>query len=212
MCFEHEQVRFLTDLTVPLFPLRTVLFPDGPLPLRIFEPRYLDMISACMKDETPFGVVLATPDAESAGEGSSVFSANRIGTLATVKDWYQGSDGILGITAHGGSRFAVREHRCESNGLYVGEVDLLPAEPSQPVPETYQSMASLLEAIIDDLGLLYSELDKRFDDATWVGYRFAEVLPISMDERQYCLEISDPVRRLEFLQPLLRAVRQETSQ
>lgn len=195
---------------MPLFPLRTVLFPDGPLPLRIFEPRYLDMISACMKNEKPFGVVLATADSET-GKGDT-FSAHRIGTLATINDWYQGSDGILGITAHGGSRFVVRSHECQQNGLYVGEIELLPAEAAVALPAEYAPMAHLLEAIVSDLGLLYSESDCRFDDASWVGYRFAEVLPISLDDRQYCLEISDALGRLEFLQPLLRSIRQETTQ
>jgi len=200
----------VTNYSVSLFPLRTVLFPDGPLPLRIFEPRYLDMISACMKNEKPFGVVLATPDSE-IGAGDA-FSAHRIGTLATINDWYQGSDGILGVTAHGGSRFVVRSHELKSNGLYVGEIELLPAETAVPLPAEYAPMAHLLEAIVSDLGLLYSEFDCHFDDATWVGCRFAEVLPISLDERQYCLEISDAVGRLEFLQPLLRSIRQETTQ
>jgi Lon protease-like protein len=200
----------VTSSAVPLFPLRTVLFPDGPLPLRIFEPRYLDMISACMKNEKPFGVVLATPDSETVT--GDTFSAHRIGTLATITDWYQGSDGILGITARGGSRFVVRSHQCQSDGLYVGEIELLPAEDAVALPAEFAPMAHLLEAIISDLGLLYNENDCRFDDASWVGYRFAEVLPISLDERQYCLEISDAVGRLEFLQPLLRSIRQDTSQ
>jgi Lon protease-like protein len=118
----------------------------------------------------------------------------------------------LGITAYGGSRFVVRSYERQSNGLYVGDIELLPAENAVALPAEYAAMAHLLEAIVSDLGLLYNESDCRFNDATWVGCRFAEVLPISLDERQYCLEISDAVGRLEFLQPLLRSIRQETSQ
>jgi len=202
----------MSTVSVPLFPLRTVLFPDGPLPLRVFEPRYLDMISRCMKDETSFGVVLATPEAESANVADVAFSANRIGTLATITDWYQGSDGILGVTACGGQRFSVDSYDREKDGLYVAEVRLIEPEEPQALPEEYKSMASLLEVVLDDLGLLYTELRKSYDDATWVGHRFAEVLPISLDEKQHCLELSDPVGRLEFLRPLLRSVRQETAQ
>ena len=80
------------------------------------------------------------------------------------------------------------------------------------MPAEYAAMAKLLEVIISDLGILYNEFDVRYDDASWVGYRFAEILPISLDEKQYCLEMSEPLRRLEFLQPLLRSLRQETSQ
>jgi len=192
--------------TLPLFPLRTVLFPGGPLPLRIFEPRYLDMISACMKDGGPFGVILATPD----GEGDT-FSANRIGTMANIIDWYQGSDGILGVTAQGGARFVLNSVEQQSDGLYMGDYDALDPEPAVPLPAEFKPMADLLENIIEDLGLLYTDLEKRYDDSSWVGYRFAEVLPISLDEKQLCLEQSDAVARLEYLRPMLRAVRQETS-
>lgn len=195
---------------MPLFPLQTVLFPDGPLPLRIFEPRYLDMISACMKESGYFGVVLA---GEGAGEeGGGDFSASKIGTLANIVDWYQGSDGILGVTAHGNDRFELLNVSQQPDGLYIGEIEILEKEASQPLPEEFRGMAGLLNKIIDDLGLLYTDFEKHYGDATWVGYRFAEILPISLDEKQYCLEQSDPVARLTFLQPLLRTVRQETSQ
>jgi len=192
---------------VPLFPLRTVLFPGGPLPLRIFEPRYLDMISACMKDGIAFGVLLATPE-----ENRDNFSATSIGTLASIIDWYQGSDGILGVTAQGGQRFSLESVSQQADGLYLGEMELLEQEPAVSLPEEFKPMAALLENIVDDLGLLYTDLEKSYDDATWVGYRFAEVLPISLDEKQFCLEQTDAVARLEFLQPLLRAVRQEPAQ
>jgi Lon protease-like protein len=200
----------LSTISIPLFPLRTVLFPDGPPPRRLPAPRDLEMISAGKKQDTSIGVVLATPDSESAD--GDTFTANRVGTLAKVTDWYQGSDGILGVTACGSSRFSVMSHERQADGLYVGEVELLANEPVEPFPEKYVSMANLLEAVIDDLGLLYTDLEKRYDDATWVGYRFAEVLPISLDEKQFCLELSGSGRRLEFLQPLPRSIRKETSQ
>jgi Lon protease-like protein len=207
-------VLWVSDLSIPLFPLRTVLFPDGPLPLRIFEPRYLGMIARCMKGNAQFGVVLTSPDVESphGDVGSDILSVNHIGTLATITDWYQGSDGILGVTARGGSRLIVRSHHREPDGLYIGDIDLLPAETGVALPAEYAAMAKLLEVIISDLGILYNEFDVRYDDASWVGYRFAEILPISLDEKQYCLEMSEPLRRLDFLQPLLRSLRQETSQ
>ena len=204
----------MSDLSIPLFPLRTVLFPGGPLPLRIFEPRYLGMIARCMKDNTQFGVVLASPDAESShvDAGRDTFLGNSIGTLATITDWYQGSDGILGITARGGSRLIIRSHHREPDGLFIGDIDLLPAETEVALPTEYAPMAKLLEVIISDLGILYNDIDMRYEDASWIGYRLAEILPIDLDEKQYCLEMSDPLGRIEFLQPLLRSLRQETSE
>jgi len=195
------------EKVVPLFPLGTVLFPDGPLPLRVFEPRYLDMISRCLKDETQFGVLLIN-------EGSEVGSADTypVGTKAQICDWYQGSDGILGVTAIGTQRFRLEKVKQESDGLYLGDIATLDPEPSVPLPETYWSMADLLRAVVEDLGRLYEPLEKHYDDATWVGNRFAEILPVSMEQKQHCLEMNDPIERLRFVQPLLRSVRQETAQ
>lgn len=197
----------MIEKVVPLFPLGTVLFPDGPLPLRVFEPRYLDMISRCLKDETQFGVLLIN-------EGSEVGAADTypVGTKAQICDWYQGSDGILGVTAVGTQRFRLEKVKQESDGLYLGDIATLDPEPSVPLPETYWSMADLLRAVVEDLGRLYEPLEKHYDDATWVGNRFAEILPVSMEQKQHCLEMNDPIERLRFVQPLLRSVRQETAQ
>lgn len=190
-----------------LFPLNTVLFPGGPLPLRIFEPRYLDMVSRCLKEDLCFGVLLMLSGSE-IGDARTV----AVGTKARITDWYQGSDGILGITAVGVERFRLRSFDRKNDGLYVGSVDSLETEPRQHVPNEYRSMGALLEVIINDLGKLYENIETHYDDATWVGWRFAEILPISLEQRQHCLEIDDAIGRLEFLRPLLRSIRQETPQ
>lgn len=197
----------MTTGTLALFPLRTVLFPDGPLPLRIFEPRYLDMISRCLKENRHFGVLLLRSGSET-GDARTV----NIGTLARINDWYQGSDGILGITAVGVERFRLRSYVRQDDGLYVGNIDPLEAEPYQRVPDDYRTMGALLEVVIDDLGKLYENLETHYDDATWVGRRFAEILPISAEQKQHCLEIEDAIGRLEFLRPLLRSIRQDFPQ
>ena len=193
--------------TISLFPLSTVLFPDGPLPLRVFEPRYLDMVSRCLKEDTEFGIVLLS-------SGSEIGAARTvsIGTRARILDWYMGSDGILGITAVGAERFVLQGVSRQSDGLYVGEVESLAREPACPLPEEYRSMASLLEVIVNDLGKLYDNLDENYTDATWVGYRFAEILPMSTEEKQKCLEMNDALERLRFIRPLLRSIRQEVGQ
>jgi Lon protease-like protein len=193
--------------TIPLFPLRTVLFPEGPLPLRVFEPRYLDMISRCLKQDGEFGVLLIQQGAE-----TGVVHMVNIGTRARITDWYQGSDGILGITAVGTTRFRVTDVTQQGDGLYIGTVEDLPAEPRLPLPQDYAPMAALLEAIIDDLGKLYEPLPKRYDDASWVSARFAEILPMEVEEKQRCLEMDDPLERLALVRPLLRAIRTETRQ
>ena len=193
--------------SIPLFPLRTVLFPGGPLPLRVFEPRYLDMISRCMKNDSEFGVVMIREGAE-VGD----VQVADIGTRARITDWYQGSDGILGVTAVGTVRFALQTVDKQADGLYVGTVEDLMAEPVVQLPPEYEAMANLLKAVIEDLGKLYDPLPKHYEDAAWVAARFAEILPMELDQKQTCLQIDDPIERLEYVRPLLRALRQERPQ
>lgn len=189
-------------MQVPLFPLRTVLYPGGPLPLRIFEPRYIDMVSKCLKNDCPFGVLLIREGTE-AGAASTY----DIGTLARITDWYQGSDGLLGITAVGEQRFRLLTNVRESDGLNIGTVELLPTEIGPVLPEEYKPLANILSGVLDDLGRLYETLEKNYDDAGWVGYRFAEILPITPEQKQSCLEADDPVTRLEMMRDVLDSVR-----
>ena len=188
-------------MDVPLFPLTTVLFPGGPLPLRIFEPRYIDMISRCMKSEEPFGVVLIREGSET---GAS--KTHEVGTLATITDWYQGSDGLLGVTARGGQRFQLLSSWQQKDGLNVGSVELIPEEPPLSLPVEYRALQKILENVLDELGRLYESLDRRFDDAVWLSYRFVEILPIDLEQKQRCLESSDTLARLKLVEELVHSV------
>lgn len=187
------------SLDIPLFPLQTVLFPGGPLPLRIFEPRYVDMISRCLKSEIGFGVSLL-----SAGEETGPASMHEIGTLASIVDWDQLSDGTLGVEVIGGARFLLRASRRQEDGLNLGTVDLLETEPVVPLPQRYADMGRLLEGVFEDLGPQYRNVTPEFEDAGWVGFRLAELLPIELEQKQHCLELFDPVARLDYLEPLLQ--------
>lgn len=198
----------MARMTLPLFPLRTVLFPEGPLPLRVFEPRYLDLVSRCLREQSLFGVLLL----RAGSEVGAVAQTATFGTMARIIDWYQGSDGILGITAVGTERFELVEVEQQTDGLYVGSVMPVPPEPALALPGRYQPMVELLEAILADLGKLYDAVPRRFDDATWVGCRFAEILPMPLEQKQQCLELSDPLARLELVRPLLRPERPGTMQ
>ena len=189
-------------MKAPLFPLRTVLYPGGPLPLRIFEPRYLDMVSSCMKTDTPFGVVLIR-------EGSETGPASTydVGTLAKIVDWYQGSDGLLGITALGEQRFRLASVEQQDDGLNIATVDVIESQAPTALPTEYEPMAQILAGVLGNLGRLYENLDTNYEDAGWVSYRFAEILPISPEEKQSCLEIEDPIERLDMVRRVLRDVR-----
>ncbi len=185
-------------MQVPLFPLNTVLFPGGPLPLRIFESRYIDMVSNCLKNDAPFGVLLIRD-----GRETGPATTHEVGTLARIVDWYQGSDGLLGITAIGEHRFRLISSYRQDDGLNVGEVEVLADEPATPLPEEYREMASILAGVLDDLGRLYETLERHMDDAGWVTSRFVEILPIDLEQKQRCLESSDPIERLEIVRELL---------
>ncbi len=189
-------------MKVPLFPLQTVLYPGGPLPLRIFEPRYLDMVSACLKSDTPFGVVLIRE-----GHETGPATTYDVGTLARISDWYQGSDGLLGITAVGEKRFRLLGTTRQRDGLNIGDIEVIDTERAAELPEEYQPMAQILAGVLGNLGRLYETLDTKYEDAGWVGYRFAEILPIPPEQKQSCLEIEDPIERLQMVREVLRDVR-----
>ena len=189
-------------MQVPIFPLNTVLFPGGPLPLRIFESRYIDMVSRCMKNDEPFGVVLIR-DGHEAGPATNY----SVGTLARIADFYQGSDGLLGVTAIGAQRFRILSSHRQADGLNIGDIEPIPDEDPLPLPTKYQSMQQILGNVLDDLGRLYESLERRLDDAVWVTYRFVEILPIDLEQKQASLESSDTVSRLELVSELLESVR-----
>lgn len=189
-------------MRVPLFPLNTVLFPGGPLPLRIFEARYLDMVSDCLRKDAPFGVLLIRDGGE-----TGPATTHDIGTLARITDWYQGSDGLLGVTAIGEHRFRLLSSQRMDGGLNVGEVEVLPDEPPMPLPEEYRPLSQILSGVLDDLGRLYESLDRRLEDAAWVTTRFVEILPLELEQKQRCLEDCDPEARLRIVKQLLEQVR-----
>lgn len=193
--------RVSNPVEMPLFPLQTVLFPGGPLPLRIFEPRYIDMISGCMKADIGFGVLLASP-----GDESAPASLHEIGTVAKIVDWDQLADGTLGVVVVGEERFALNGSRRQADGLNIGVVELLEAEPRVPLPARFQDMARLLEGVFEDLGPHYAHITPDFGDAGWVGCRLAELLPVDLEHKQYCLALFDPIARLDYLEPLLKSL------
>lgn len=184
---------------LPLFPLGTVLFPGGPLPLRIFEARYVDMVGRCLREQAGFGVVLIEEGREAGGPAR--FAS--VGTEASIVDFDRLEDGLLGIRCQGLERFRVVEAWRAADGLNVGRVEALAPQPEVPVPPEFAHLAQALGSVLPQLGELYGALPPRLDDAAWVGHRLAEVLPLTAPVRQVLLELDDPVARLAALAPLL---------
>lgn len=183
---------------IPLFPLGTVLFPGGPLPLRIFETRYIDLVRRCMRDGSGFGVVLLREGAE-AGTPAVTFD---VGTHARIVDFSQQPDGLLGIRATGERRFRILERRRARDGLNFADVEWLAEERSEPLPAEFADLAPAIDAILTEAGEPYASLERRLDDAAWISGRLAEILPVPTVHKQHCLELDDPVERLHYLRPM----------
>lgn len=175
---------------VPLFPLHTVLFPGGPLQLRIFEPRYLTMVSECLRTDSEFGVVLITKG----GETGEAAATHDVGCLARIIDWDRGEDGLLAIRAIGTRRFAVRERQVQADQLLRAEVELLPEMAAVPVPERYREQADWVAQVLPKLEP-YAGIAAE-DDAGWLSGRLAELLSLKPSQRQILLEMGDPEARL----------------
>ncbi len=193
---------------IPLFPLETVLFPDGIIALKIFETRYLDMIKQCMRENTEFGVVSIIKGQETNNESlSTTFS--QIGTLAQIKDFDPIQPALFITKSLGTKRFKLLQSQQESNGLWVGEVELLDSDPLMPIPEEHLKMSKLLDEIISVLkseDLLSESSIKepfRIDDCGWVSNRFAELLPISLAQKTHLLAQTNPRIRLDLITEII---------
>lgn len=184
---------------LPLFPLNTVLFPGGPLHLRIFEPRYLDMISHCMRESTDFGVALITEGKEAGGSARTV----QIGTTAHIVDFERLEDGLLGITARGERKFSIVNVNTQHDGLNIADVNFLEAEAAMEIPEELGILAELLKQAFLQIGAAYADETPHYESASWVGMRLAEILPLPMLEKQQCLEMTNAVERLRLLRERL---------
>ena len=190
----------MSIVEIPLFPLRTVLFPGGFLPLRIFEQRYLDMVRDCARNDTGFGVCLICEGEEAV----TPVKTTEIGTLARIVDWYTLEDGLLGVSATGTVRFITDSSWRQDDGLLRARVRILPEPPGCPLPEAYALLAEVLGRFMEKVGHQYpSWSPESLQDALWVGYRLAELLPLAGIEKQHLLELSDPMERLQSLVEIL---------
>ena len=192
------------SVELPLFPLKTVLFPGGVLPLKVFEQRYIEMTKACLGSDAQFGVCLVTRGEEVARADAAPAAFAAIGTRASITTWDMPQQGILHIGVCGGSRFRVLSHEILPDGLVVGTVSEIAAEPAVALPAACAPLARLLEAVAERVGPQHFPRERAFEDASWVGYRLAELLPLSLPIRQNMLEINDAEVRLTVLHAFLK--------
>jgi uncharacterized protein len=185
---------------LPLFPLRTVLFPGGLLPLRIFEPRYVDMVGRCLRAESEFGVVQILGGAET----GAIDELATIGTSARIVDFNTADDGLLGLLCRGERRFRIEQRSLQPDGLHLAEVTWLTEGTTVPLTAAQRPLVAVLQRVLEELGTTAQFLQPRFDEAGWVSNRFAELLPLDRAAQQRLLETDDAAARLEILAPLVR--------
>ncbi len=184
---------------IALFPLNTVLFPGGLLKLKLFEQRYLDMASGCLRQDECFGVCLILKGQE-VGAPAEVHPT---GTLARILDCDVPQLGLMQLRVRGEGRFRLLDSSAAPDHLLRGRVELLPPPPTTPLPDWAERLLPLLQRIVGDQGDDAVARPHRYDDADWVGCRLTEVLPVQNLAKQKLLELDDPVVRLEILEKFL---------
>ena len=208
----------LTLSSLPLFPLGTVLYPGGLLPLRIFEVRYLDMIGKCHKTGAPFGVVALTEGSEvrktdatrASGDGFAVEEFNAIGTLATITEFSVPQPGLMVIRCEGAQRFQISNREKLKHGLWIADVERQANDIEVNIPEDLQPCANALGKLIKTLqqrGVPPEQMPVpapyKLDDCGWVANRWCELLPIPLELKQRLMVLDNPVVRLELIGDIL---------
>ncbi|MFC0679974.1 LON peptidase substrate-binding domain-containing protein [Lysobacter korlensis] len=186
--------------TLPLFPLHTVLLPGASLGLRVFEARYLDLVRECGRSGRTFGICLILEGAEASGPALPA----AVGTEAVIEDFDTGGDGLLTLSLRGARRFRARRMRVRDNGLQVAEIEWIDEPPAGSVRPEHAALVTVLRHMLERRGGDHARAaGSCFNDAAWVGWRLAELLPLPDEQRQALLQIDDPHERLELLLSLV---------
>jgi len=189
-------------MKAPVFPLNSVVLPGGRIPLQLFEPRYIDMLSRCMKEDKGF-VISLLRNGNEAGRTASFYET---GTYVRIVDFKKLDNGLLGITVEGDSKVSITDFWQQDDGLHLGEMEFLPAESRADIPTVFHELPSVLRAlfrhpVIEELGMSVD-----YEDARDVSWRLTELLPLDKQDKQQLLEMQDPMARLARLQELLDAL------
>jgi uncharacterized protein len=188
-------------MSIPIFPLNTVLYPGGMLPLRIFEQRYLSMTRDCLRDETPFGVCRII-------EGTEVGKPalpEAVGCTAVIAEWEMPHLGVFHLKAKGAQRFRIRNQTARPDGLIRAEIEVMEEVSGNGSNAAMDLCRRVLEQIVSRLGSEVFFAPLAFDDPRWVSYRLAEVLPLAPEDKQALLEARDDCERLDRLHKLLKS-------
>ncbi len=195
----------MTEL--PLFPLQTVLFPGGLLSLKVFEARYLDLASTCLREQRPFGVVALRKGQEVRRGGDESVVFEDVGVVAEILELDGAQPGILHLRCRGTQRFRIEGTRQQADGLWIGQVERLADDeavpPAEAMHETVRGLANAI-ASLKGKGVEPFEAPYQFDNAGWVANRWCEILPIPLAAKQRLMELTDARVRLGLVDEFLR--------
>lgn len=190
------------SLEIPIFPLNTVLFPAGRLPLRIFEVRYVDMTKACLRDHSVFGVCLIQ-DGREVGEPAV---PHALGCSARIVEWDVQGAGLFSLVTEGDRVFRILEQRVQPDGLIRAQIQWLEPLPPMPLPESHRALGRFLGEIVEKIGAENFSQPPRLDDVAWVCHRLAEILPMDNASRLQLLELRRPEDLLGRIEQLIRHI------
>ena len=200
----------LTLSSLPLFPLGSVLFPDGVLALRVFEVRYLDMVRKCHQAGAPFGVVSLTQGREVRQAGAPEERFNDIGTLAVIEQLETPQPGLITVLCRGSQRFRITQRRHLPHGLWTADVGHIERDLTVPVPEDLKKASTALAQVLNTLQVrdpgmphLVTPTAAQLDDCGWVANRWCELLPVPLELKQRLMELDNPLVRLELVGDVL---------
>ncbi len=194
-----QQAKRHEAFEIPIFPLDTVLFPGGRLQLKVFEPRYMDMVSTCLRDKQSFGICLIRDGKETGAPAVP----EQVGCMVEITDWDMAQQGVLNIQVLGTQRFRVEHLHTRRNGLIIAGAVTVAEETPLQLPGRHLACATTLRRIIEHMGTEHFESPFRYEDSVWVGYRLAELLPLKRSARQNMLEMNDSLVRIEILHSFL---------
>ncbi|AKJ27718.1 LON peptidase substrate-binding domain-containing protein [Caldimonas brevitalea] len=198
-----------TTFSLPLFPLQSVLFPDGLLGLKVFEARYLDMLSACLREQRPFGVVLLKRGHE-VKQGGEAVEFESVGCMAELIEVDSAQPGILHARCRGTQRFISHEVQQNADGLWTAQVEPIDGDaallPAEELVGTAAALARVIQTMKQKGPVPFLE-PYRFEDAGWIANRWCEILPIPLAARQKLMELQDPLVRLQLVDQFLRQKR-----
>ena len=194
---------------IPLFPLGTILFPGGVITLKIFEARYLDMMRRCLRENTPFGVVSILDNKPIDSDASAIANFSNIGTLAKLEEFDPIQPALYMTKSYGTQRFRLLAITQESDGLWMGQIELIDRDPEIPLPKEHEKVAALLNEIIavikseELLGDDAFKIPANLDDCGWVANRLAELLPLPLAQKNHLLAQSNPRIRLDLISEII---------